>query len=265
MAEASLMTSPELFEGNYEEATLGGSLGWGKCVTRTSSYVDGETGIRTEIGQAVGTTPLVSSLDGMTISSRKSNQVWKSGRKQCAKLVLASGQWLEASLDHPVLTPDDYRELRALDPKDFVAVARRVPAPEKPLDILDEEVVVAAALILLKGKRVLPSLFGLNDNQLALFLRWLFTDGNVYTGSPRKIEIALASEGLIDDIQYLLRRFGIVARKSYRAKKNQDGCFRWRWRLQVADASTQIAFMERIGFVPGKEVACEELWLKRGR
>lgn len=308
----------ELFDGGYSECILSGSLGWGKCLESLSFFVDGEYGRRIEIGQAVGTTPLVPSLD-VEISHQRSSRVWKSGQKACAKLVLASGQWLEASLDHPVLTPSGYCAIGDLGYMDFVAVARRVPDPEKPLVISDNAVVVTAALIadggmtvgstiytkgdkvlrdevvmrseslpgfngcgrvkgkpsinlkglqewtgglgircLSKVKRVPAEYFGLNDDQLALFLRWLFTDGNVYCGSPRKIEITLASEGLIDDIQYLLRRFGIVARKSYRVKKNQTGVFD-AWRLQIVDASTQITFMERIGVIPGKEAACLRL------
>jgi len=309
----------ELFEGEYSEAILTGSLGWGKCLESLSFFVDGESGIRVEVGQAVGATPMVPSLDGRVVRHTRSNQVWASGQKRCAKLLLVSGQWLDASTDHPVLTPDGYKPIEQLKAKDFVAVARRVPAPEKSLEVTDDEVVVAAALIadggmtagatiytkgsdelreevieraislpgfngcgdvkrkpavnlkglkdwtenlgircLSKEKRVPPKWFGLNDRQLALFLRWLFTDGNIYTGSPRKIEIALASEGLIDDIQYLLRRFGIVARKSYRPKKNQDGEFD-AWRLQIADVPNQFLFMEKVGFVPGKKKACERL------
>lgn len=307
----------ELFEGEYEEAALGGSLGWGKCLDSLSFFVSGETGERIEVGQAVGKTPLVPSLGKGEIGHQEANRIWASGRKQCARLELASGQWLEASLDHPVLTPKGYRGLQGLKKGDFVAVARRVPAPEKSLVVSDDEVVVAAALIadggmtggntiytkckelctevlnhacmirgflgagretdnsinlkglqkwtdslgircLSKEKRVPPKWFGLNDEQLALFLRWLFTDGNVYTGNPRKIELTLASEGLIDDVQYLLRRFGIVARKSYRRKKNQDGEFD-AWRLQIADVPNQLAFMAKVGFIPGKEDACVRL------
>jgi len=311
----------ELFEGGYSEAILTGSLGWGKCGTENSYFVDGESGRRFKISQAVGLTPLVPSLDGRNkVSHRRSSKVWKSGQKRCSKMTLVSGHWLEVSLDHPVLCPNGYKPIGELSKGDFVAVARRVPAPLSPLKVTDDEVIVAAALIadggmtertitsytkgnvvlrdeivkrahsiqgfsawrkdkrkpsvflsglqdwteklgircLSKKKRVPGEYFGLCDEQLSLFLRWLFTDGNVYTGSPRKIEITLASEGLIDDIQYLLRRFGVAARKSYRRKKNQDGEFD-AWRLQIADVPNQLLFMEHVGFIPGKEGACSRL------
>jgi len=315
----------ELFEGQYQEALLGGSIGWGKCLESLSFFVDSDSGTRMTIGQAVGKTPSVPSFGGQSIAHERSNRVWKSGRKECARMKLVSGQHLDASLDHPVLCPDGYRHVSALEEGDLVAVARRVPAPQRELEISDDEVVVSAALIadgsmtgarttytkgdpnlraevvkhagsipgfdgaspttdgkptislrgltewtdtlgircLSKVKRVPDTYFGLSDEQLSLFLRWLFTDGDVYTGSPRKIEICLASEGLIDDIQYLLRRFGVVARKSYKRKKNQDGDLD-AWRLQIADAPNQILFMERVGQIPGKEAACDRL-LKQAR
>jgi hypothetical protein len=310
----------ELFEGEYQEAIFSGSLGWGKCLEKDSFFVDGITGRRCVIQEAVDKTPLVPSLD-KSISHRLAAKVWLSGRKQCAKLLLASGQWLRASLDHPILCPQGYRPLGELQPKDLVAVARRVPSPLLGPDVTDEEVLLVGALladggmtggnciytksqvlcdrvvraahsvthngfsiavekmdfrsirllglqpwaeahglmgVLSKNKRVPDDFFGLKDHQLAILLRWVFTDGNVYSGSPRKIEICLASEGLIDDLQYLLRRFGIVARKSYRPKKNNEGVFD-AWRLQIADAPTQIAFLEKVGFIPGKESACQKV------
>lgn len=111
-----------------------------------------------------------------------------------------------------------------------------------------------------KEKRVPPAFFGLPDPLLALFLRWIYTDGNVYTGSPRKIELVLASEGFIDDVQELLRRFGVVARKSYKPKSIRQGDGTKKvypaWRLQIADAPNQLRFLGAVGMIPGKIAAC---------
>lgn len=306
----------ELFEGDYHEAALGGSLGWGKCLVKSTNYVDCENGTRVEIGNQVGKKPLVSSFDGTVNVAARASEVWKSGRKQCVRMTIASGQKLEASLDHPVLCPNGYVPLRKIRTGDLVAVAKTLPSPKKELQITDAEVIVAAALLadggmtgsntiyskqqlkeevvkyaksvpgfngtreidegnislnglhewttdlgircLSKDKRVPAHFFGLSDKQLSLFLRWIYTDGNVYAGTPRKIEICLASEGFIDDIQWLLKRFGIVARKSYRLKKNQDGEFD-AWRLQIADIPNQVLFFDKIGLIPGKEAHCRAL------
>jgi len=303
------------------------SIGWGKSVVATTSFVDGVSGRRMTIEEAVDRDVLVPSLDGNEIAHRPPSKIWKCGHKQCFRMTLASGQYLEASKDHPVLTPIGYVPLLDLAPGSFVAAARSVPEPIATLEITDECVKVAAYLIadgsltanscvyikgdeevvgdfklcaehipgfdgfgcekydrgawyttvrgamdwvrslgidcLSKEKRVPAKFFGLNSRQLALFLNRLFTDGNVYTGSPRKIEIALASEGLIDDVQYLLRRFGVVARKSHHKKsiKQDDGTKEWfdAWRLQIADAPMQLRFLEFIGKIPGKESKCDKL------
>lgn len=315
----------ELFSGGYHEVVFTGAIGWGKCLRKSRTYVfDCSTGERKRIEDFENSAPLVPSLSGEKIEPVRASKVWPSGRKECARLELASGQWLEASWDHPVLGPDGYVTLAELRPGDFVACARTCPSPSKPIQISDAEVAVAAYLIAdgsltwgkhdyVKGdrrlvddfrsyvsdvpgfdgfgrecfergawyvsflglndwlidlgvdcrskeKRVPPEFFGLSDRQLALFLNRIFTDGSVYTGSPRKIELALASEGLIDDVQELLRRFGVVARKSFKPKRSvKGGPLHDAWRLQIADAPSQLMFLAAVGPIFGKEVSCEEL------
>jgi len=317
----------ELFSGNYREAVLSGSIGWGKSLTGDTVTVDGITGRRMTVKEAVGRDILVPSLDGVEIKHRPPSRIWKCGHKQCFRMTLASGQHIGASKDHPVLTPAGYVPILDLKPGDLVATARSVPCPENVLEITDAEVITAAYLIadgstaysnrqyckgnrklvdefiltvsqvpgfdsissekfergawyvgvkgiqpwtdrygincLSRDKRVPASFFGLSNRQLALFLNRVLTDGSVYTGSPRKIELTLASEGLIDDVQYLLRRFGIVARKSYKQKsiKQADGSKKYydAWRLQIADALMQIRFLEFIGPIFGNEDQCAEL------
>jgi hypothetical protein len=99
-----------------------------------------------------------------------------------------------------------------------------------------------------KTQRLPPHFFRLPNRQLALLLRALFTDGNIYVGRPSKIEIALASEGLIDDIYTLLLRFGIVGRKSYSPKRAKAGGeLHDAWRLQLADRDSILSFLDKIG------------------
>jgi superfamily II DNA or RNA helicase len=302
--------------------------GWGKCCTANTYVTDGETGRRTRIADLVGKAVVVPSLEDIgTVGLRAVERVWASGRKPCVRMTLASGEWFEGSVDHPVLTARGYVALQHLRVGELVATARCVPEPRHPLHVSDAEVLVCAALLMdgattydsvqyfngsstlveqvkraawdvpgfdgfgrevvergccyvtlcglmpwvrARGlhcgsneKRVPPEYFGLPNAQLALFLRWVFSGGNVYTGTPRKIELTLASEGLIDDVQCLLRRFGVVARKTYAPKtiKSVDGSKETRdaWRLQIADAPMQVTFLERVGFVVGQEAACEEL------
>ncbi len=114
-----------------------------------------------------------------------------------------------------------------------------------------------------KEKRIPDVLFGLNNQQLSILLRWIYTDGNVYlskTSNNQRIELALASEGLIDDVQYLLLRFGILARKMFSPKKikgmDEEGKEYKAWKLQISDKHQLIEFFNKIGLIPGKEDAC---------
>ncbi len=314
----------ELFEGGYNEAILTGAIGWGKCVSSWTLIYDDSTGKRLAVKELVGRTPLVPSLseDGALIHTEAA-RVWHSGQKECLKARLASGQHLEASWDHPVLTPDGYRPLGDLKPKDLVACARTLPEPKHSSPFTDNEVLLTAALmadgcmtsgntiyskgnadlvetvenaacevigkdspgdrrhergcwhvnfrgaqswtvdrdirVLSKDKRVPADMFGLPNRQTAILIRWLWTDGSVYTKKPRKIEITLASEGMVDDLQYLLRRFGVNARKAYAPKKNQSGKTFDAWRLQIGDAPNIVRFLEDVGFIPGKESECSKL------
>ena len=317
----------ELFSGGYGECIMTGSIGFGKCLGLNSFFTEGASGRRVSIGEMIGEEPLVPSLSEGEIKHQKASRVWKSGRKKCLRMTLNSGQWLEVSTDHPVLTPSGYVPISDLKIGDFVAAARTIPAPESLAVISDECVKAAACLIAdgsmtatncmyIKGdkrlfddfkkavkkapgflrfgqeefkrgawyvnccgvlpwartlgidckskdKRVPAGYFGLSNRQLALFINRLFTDGSVYVGKHRKIELGLASEGLIDDIQHLLRRFGIVARKYYHEAsiKQEDGTKNVydSWRLDISDAPMQLRFLEFIGPIFGKETECHEL------
>lgn len=106
-----------------------------------------------------------------------------------------------------------------------------------------------------KEKRIPSALFGLADEPLAAMLRAIWTDGYVPADGRRAIEIVLASEGLIDDLQILLRRFGVVARKSYKRAKCGDRHYD-AWKLTIADAASRVRFLERVGLVVNKEADC---------
>lgn len=323
--ECHLQDLQELFSGGYREAVWTGSVGGGKCLVKSRSYItDLNTGLRSVIEVLVGASPLVPSLSGPRVRAAKAARVWASGKKQCSRLVVGSGQWLEASDDHPVLTSTGlYERLGCLRPGNFVACARTVPEPLSPLQISEAEVVALACLIadgnlthhrviytkgdaglvsafkdavaavpgfegfgaetfkrnawyvtclglgewarrwgidcLSRVKRVPGKLFGLPRDLLGLFLRYLWTDGSVLP-KARRIEISLASEGLIDDIQELLRRFGLVARKCFSPKTaEKGGKLHDAWTLRIHDAPSLRLFLEHVGDVPGKEAACANL------
>jgi superfamily II DNA or RNA helicase len=312
---------------------LGGILravpGWGKCCTASTMLTDLVSGERKSIKDFVGQMPMVPSLyPNGTIAAAVASRVWESGTKPCLRVTLKSGQWIEASLDHPVLTQFGYKRLDELVPgrEMLVATARTSPEPLSPVQLSDSQVIIAglyladgadlhftsslyckgnAALVQLfkdnvkdvpgfegfgdtvfdRGawyvrphgvrpwivlweldkkstlKRIPPKMFGLPRRQLALLIRALWTDGNLYLGKPAKLEIALASEGMIDDLQEALRRFGIVARKSFAPKKASKDAENYckAWRLQLADKVGLERFAAEIGVPFGMEEGFQKL------
>lgn len=316
------------FRNNTYGGVLRASAGWGKSSCFHTMVTLVESGNRVPLGSLVGEEPLVPSLlsDG-SIGSAVASKVWECGRKECYRLTLVSGQWLEASLDHPVLTQHGWKRLDDLQPgrEVLVAAARTALEPITPIKMSDGEVISAGLYIadgcdLYRGrakyckgseglvalfedsvqqvpgfsgfgekkfekgawlapphgvtpwirkhgldhrsseKRIPGHLFGLPNRQLALLIRAIWTDGNLYSGRPRKLEIALGSEGLIDDLQEALRRFSVVARKSYTPKRPGKGKpYVPAWRLQIADKESLLLFAERVGAPFGMEEGFRKL------
>lgn len=105
---------------------------------------------------------------------------------------------------------------------------------------------------LAKHKRIPEFVFTLNNHCIAQLLKALYScDGTV--GKDGNIEICLASEGMIDDIQNLLLRFGIMSRKKYKLSRYDDEKTFDAWRLFVKDLPQVKIFQSKIGFVGEKE------------
>lgn len=103
-----------------------------------------------------------------------------------------------------------------------------------------------------KHKRLPAEFYGLSDRQIGIFLnRFWSCDGHV---GKTFFEVCLASQGLIDDIRFLLLRLGIVARKHYKAAKCEGKTFD-SWRLAISGREPVLRFLEKVGFIFGKETA----------
>lgn len=110
-----------------------------------------------------------------------------------------------------------------------------------------------------KHKRVPAVFWGLSNNQTALFLnRFCACDGHVGT---RSIEVALASEKLIDDLQFMFLRLGVMARKRYKRAKIKSKVYD-AWRLTVSGEDVD-RFFASVGKVFGSEVRSEKLIASR--
>lgn len=323
----------ELFEGEYEEATLGGSLGWGKCVTADTEVYDTSSGARRRVDELGSFETASMDSRGLVLAERAT--AIRSGRKECVRLTLKDGRAVSLSLDHQVFTGRGWVESGDLTANDLVAVPRVMPGADSYRDMTDAEVKLVAYLasdgglagsgvtftnaqpsvlrevadcveevgdasrstwgqvgtsdlgrrgkaktIGLKGirwfaaemgltckavdKRLPAWTYGLPKKQVALLLnRFWSCDGSVSPKKPQKAEVTLASERLIDDLQFLLSRLGVLSRKTYKASsyKDDEGERRWfdAWRLTVTGAENILTFLHEVGDILGKEQSCSAL------
>jgi replicative DNA helicase len=111
-------------------------------------------------------------------------------------------------------------------------------------------------------KRVPEAVFGLPDDQIALFLRHLWaTDGSIWTtkaGHPSRrarVYFATTSQGLAQDVSALLLRLGIVGRVRQIAQKNHRPSFP----VDVSGAEQQRRFLDIVGAFGPRVVQAEQL------
>jgi len=101
-----------------------------------------------------------------------------------------------------------------------------------------------------KHKRLHPKLWGLSTPHVRLFLnRFWACDGHL--GKGHQAECTLASEGLVDDIRFLLLRLGVRSRKHFKLASCNGKKFD-AWRIQVSGADLE-RFLEEVGPVIGCE------------
>jgi len=115
-----------------------------------------------------------------------------------------------------------------------------------------------------REKRVPAEFYGLRREHLSAFLnRFWACDGSLSVRAPAKAEVTLASEGMVDDLRFMLLRLGVHARKYpktkfYRTPSGEKRSFA-AWSLTVTGASNLLHFLDVVGPVLGKEATCEAL------
>ncbi|MEO8323056.1 MAG: DnaB-like helicase C-terminal domain-containing protein, partial [Actinomycetota bacterium] len=90
------------------------------------------------------------------------------------------------------------------------------------------------------------SVWRMNREQLADFLRALFSsDGTIYSmNGYARIEFAVASEQLAEDVRHALTRFGIIAK----LWRKTDRC----WRVEITDSPSVDIYQQHIGWIGEK-------------
>ncbi len=97
------------------------------------------------------------------------------------------------------------------------------------------------------AKFVPRAVFRAPKDQVREFLQALFAgDGSFQNTRGARIEYYSDSRRLVEDVNHLLARFGVVSQMKVRTIKGRE-----RWRVQITDALEVKRFAAAIGFLPG--------------
>ena len=132
------------------EAMTGGVLGHivvggGKCLAAGSEIFDTAAGWRRDISECPSDAGVMSI--GRNGLENTAAQGFPSGAKACWRVLLADGSSLDASYNHPILTPTGYVFASALTSRNLVAVPTYVPGISVITKMRDEEVKLVAYLL----------------------------------------------------------------------------------------------------------------------
>ncbi|MEV6096529.1 replicative DNA helicase [Nocardia sp. NPDC051981] len=220
------------------------------CLPASTRILRADTGSEVTLGELLqsGEQPLVWSLDErMRMVARPMVKVFPSGRKEVFRLRLASGREVEATGNHPFLTIDGWIPLEKLAIDDQLAVPRVVREPARTGRIPHDEVIRLAHATVAGEDAISDRVFSLPNDQVADFLKQLWaSNGSIRWDAVHdhgRIDYSSASRRLIDDIAQLLLRLGVHSIiKTVKTSDRRD-----HWRLQIASADHQTAFLKAVG------------------
>jgi len=121
-----------------------------KCLDEDTEIVDPRTGVIRTIAE-VFKDPQVDRV--LTLADRRHIEAVPitakvdAGLSPCLRITFASGRSVTTTPEHPYLMPDGWRRADTLQVGETAALPARVPFPEAPARLLDEEVDVLAVLL----------------------------------------------------------------------------------------------------------------------
>ena len=190
--------------------------------------------------------PVWSLADDWTLVPATMSHAFPSGTKEAFELVMASGRRVTATANHPFRTLGGWRRLDELAPGSRIATPRTVAAPER-LTRHEPSVLEELVTASLDDGAIDPRVFSLPDDQLAVVLAGLFgCVGSLGVGELRgrpnvRVTATSTRRRLIDDLQLLLLRFGVLSRIT------DVGPNRSRWRLWIHGVEQQRRFLGQVG------------------
>ncbi len=214
------------------------------CLTADTRILRADTGAETTMGElvAAGATdvPVWSLDDSLRYVRRHLTHVFSTGVRQVLRVRLASGKCVRATANHPLLTYEGWTPIGDLAPGARVAVPRHVPGPELTVPLPDDEVGALAARVA-AGAAVPDRIFSLPKQQIAAFLRQLWTRAGSVCRAGAGVRLVSMSRENLDGVTRLLLRFGISAR----IELGEPGGVAWV--LLIDGADDQRRFLGEIG------------------
>ncbi len=220
------------------------------CLTAATRLLRADTNQEVTLGELVDSgerdVPVWSLGDDWRMVPAVLTHAFPSGTKPVFRMELASGRTVEATANPPFRTVLGWRRLDELGPGSRIAVPRCFGAPERitPLDVSDAPHWAERAV----AERAVPvEVDGASDAFVAAFLAELFGRvgflgvGELRGRSLVRLMATSSSRHLIDDIQRLLGRFGILSRIT------DIGLNRPRWRVWIHGVEQQRRFLTDIG------------------
>ena len=220
------------------------------CLTAETRVLRADTNVEVTLGELMASgerdVPVWSLADDWTMVPATMTHAFPSGRKEAFELVMASGRRVVATANHPFRTLGGWRRLDELEPGSRIATPRSIAAPET-LTRVGPSVVDALIAASVDAGAIDPQVFSLPEDQLAAVLAGVFGRiGSLGVGELRgrpsiRITATSTRRRLIDDLQLLLLRFGVLSRIT------DVGPNRSRWRLWVHGVDHQRRFLSQVG------------------
>lgn len=220
------------------------------CLVAETRVLRADTNEEVTLGELLASgerdVPVWSLAEDWTMVPATMTHAFPSGRKPAFRLRLASGREVTATANHPFRTVSGWRRLDELSVGSRVATPRRIGAPEHLVAPDDLDPAELARRAVADG-RMPASVFSLPDEHLGPVLAEVFgAIGSMGVGTLRgrphvRLTATSTRRRLIDDLQLLLLRFGVLSRITDVGPNSP------RWRLWVHGADQQRRFLERVG------------------
>jgi replicative DNA helicase len=182
------------------------------------------------------------------------------GIKPVFKVTTRLGRSIETTITHPYLTLDGWQKLSEIKVGDQIAAPSILPIFGSSI-LPDRQLLDWAKQVKVWGdcsvQTIIPNyIFNLIKPQIAIFLRCLFTTNTLITILPDeecKISYQLDRKELIQQVQHLLLRFGVISSIKFICLKNSE----IRWELNITENRSIRNFIDEIGVLGKEDEICK--------